>query len=107
MTRTEKGNVKRGPSCITRDITVQENVIKDAKRWAKKRGLTCKEVKDLNAFVKDKIKERIKERNRGVHTMNDFKDLSISSSNESIQSIISDTSVEGSDDDSHKPANKK
>eukprot|EP00957_Ditylum_brightwellii_P075877 5766814-Ditylum_brightwellii.AAC.1 len=38
----------------------QVQFVKDAKRQAKKRSLTGKEVKDLNAFVKDKIKETIK-----------------------------------------------
>eukprot|EP00957_Ditylum_brightwellii_P065494 4967907-Ditylum_brightwellii.AAC.1 len=32
MTRTERGNVKTSPSCVTRDIMVQENVIKASKR---------------------------------------------------------------------------
>eukprot|EP00957_Ditylum_brightwellii_P188197 14326791-Ditylum_brightwellii.AAC.1 len=58
-------------------------------------------------FVKNKIKEIIKERDRDMHKMNDFKDLSISSSNKSIQSITSGTSVEGSDNKSCKPAHKK
>eukprot|EP00957_Ditylum_brightwellii_P014805 1116361-Ditylum_brightwellii.AAC.1 len=37
--------------------------VKDAKSWAKKRSLTGKEVRDLNEFIKDKIKEMIKECN--------------------------------------------
>eukprot|EP00957_Ditylum_brightwellii_P168622 12834545-Ditylum_brightwellii.AAC.1 len=57
--------------------------------------------------VKGKIDETIKECNRNMHTISNFKDLSISSSNESIQSIISDTSDEESDRDSCKPAHKK
>eukprot|EP00957_Ditylum_brightwellii_P013758 1037124-Ditylum_brightwellii.AAC.1 len=82
----------------THRITEQQRLqqvrfVKDAKRRAKKRGLTGKEVKDLNALVKDKVKEMIKESNHNMHTMSDFKDLSISSSNKSIQSIINDTSV--------------
>eukprot|EP00957_Ditylum_brightwellii_P001771 136344-Ditylum_brightwellii.AAC.1 len=77
--------------------------VKDAERSAKKRGLICKEVKDLNVFVKDKIKER----NCNMHTMSNFKDLSISSSSKSIQSIISNTSVEGSGNESYKLAHKK
>eukprot|EP00957_Ditylum_brightwellii_P119124 9086885-Ditylum_brightwellii.AAC.1 len=81
--------------------------VKDAKRQTKKCVLTGKEVKDLNKFVKDKIKETIKECNRNMHLMSNFEDLSISSSNESIQGIISDTSVEGSDNNSGKPAHKK
>eukprot|EP00957_Ditylum_brightwellii_P182840 13927522-Ditylum_brightwellii.AAC.1 len=85
----------------------QVRFVKDAKRRAKKRGLTGREVKDRNAFVKDKIEETIKERNHDMHAMSDFKDLSISSSNGSIKSIISDTSNEESDSNSCKPAHKK
>eukprot|EP00957_Ditylum_brightwellii_P088239 6721969-Ditylum_brightwellii.AAC.1 len=81
--------------------------VKDAKRHAKRHGLTGKEVKDLNTFVKDKIDETIKEHNRDMQTMSDFKDLSISSSDESIQSIISNTSDEESDNNSRKLAHKK
>eukprot|EP00957_Ditylum_brightwellii_P063686 4833744-Ditylum_brightwellii.AAC.1 len=96
----------------THHITEQQRLqqvrfVKDVKQWAKKHSLTGKEVKDLNTFVKDKIKETIKECGRNMHTMNNFKDLSISSSSESIQSIISDTSVEGSDNKSCKAAHKK
>eukprot|EP00957_Ditylum_brightwellii_P039401 2980831-Ditylum_brightwellii.AAC.1 len=58
-------------------------------------------------FVKDKIKETIKERDRNMHAMSNFKDLSISSSNNIIKSIISNTSNEESDSDSCKPAHKK
>eukprot|EP00957_Ditylum_brightwellii_P021737 1639756-Ditylum_brightwellii.AAC.1 len=57
-------------------------------------------------FVKDKIKETIKERDCDMHAMSNFKDLSISSSNDSIKSIVSNTSYEESDSDSHKPAHK-
>eukprot|EP00957_Ditylum_brightwellii_P199835 15234199-Ditylum_brightwellii.AAC.1 len=128
----ERGNIKTSPSCITRDVTVWENIIKsrrkhvqpmhriteqqrlrqvqfakDAKRWAKKRGLTGKEVKDLKAFIKDKIKETIKERNCNMHTISDYKDLSISLSNGGIKSIINYISVEDLDNDSCKPAHKK
>eukprot|EP00957_Ditylum_brightwellii_P163752 12466653-Ditylum_brightwellii.AAC.1 len=121
MMRTERGNVKTSPSCIMRDVTVWEGVIKankrksiatimshrkhvqptccikerqrlwqvqfvkDAKRRAKMPNLTGKEVKDLNMFVKDKIKETIKERNHNMHAMSNFEDLSISLSNKSIQ----------------------
>eukprot|EP00957_Ditylum_brightwellii_P025434 1923482-Ditylum_brightwellii.AAC.1 len=77
-------------------------------------GLVCQghqkagqKVKDLNMFVKDKIKETIKERNHDMHAMSNFEDLSISFSNKSIHSIISNTSVEGSDDKSRKPAHKE
>eukprot|EP00957_Ditylum_brightwellii_P146162 11128968-Ditylum_brightwellii.AAC.1 len=69
---------------------------------SKRQGLIGKEVKDLNTFVKDKINKTIKEHNCNMHVMSDFKDLSISSSNESIKSIksvISNTSVESSDND--------
>eukprot|EP00957_Ditylum_brightwellii_P064799 4916854-Ditylum_brightwellii.AAC.1 len=85
----------------------QVRFIKDTKRRAKRRGLTGKEVKDLNAFVKDKIKETIKESNRDMHEMSNFEDLSISLNNESIQSIISNTFDEESDSDSYKLAHKK
>eukprot|EP00957_Ditylum_brightwellii_P011338 857339-Ditylum_brightwellii.AAC.1 len=81
--------------------------MKDAKRQAKKCSLTGREVKDLNAFVKDKINETIKEHNRNMHAMSNFEDLSISSSNDSIKSIISDTYDEESDGNSHKLAHKK
>eukprot|EP00957_Ditylum_brightwellii_P043517 3299452-Ditylum_brightwellii.AAC.1 len=78
----------------------QVRFVKDAKRC----GQTGKDIKDLNTFVKDKIKETIKERNCNMHAMSNFKDLSISSS---IQSIISNTSVEDSDNNSCKQAHKK
>eukprot|EP00957_Ditylum_brightwellii_P064573 4899960-Ditylum_brightwellii.AAC.1 len=52
----------------------QVQFVKDTKRQAKKRGLTGKEVKDLNVFVKDKIKETIKEHDHNMHAMSDFKD---------------------------------
>eukprot|EP00957_Ditylum_brightwellii_P176839 13470028-Ditylum_brightwellii.AAC.1 len=81
--------------------------VKDAKMRTKKCGLTGREVKDLNTFVKDKIDETIKERNRNMHAMSNFKDLYISSSNESIKSIINNTSDEESDGNSRKPAHKK
>eukprot|EP00957_Ditylum_brightwellii_P056622 4292096-Ditylum_brightwellii.AAC.1 len=81
--------------------------MKDAKRRAKKRGLTGRDVKDLNAFIKDKIKEMIKERNRNMHAMSNFDNLSISSSDDSIESIISDTFNEESGGNSCKPAHKK
>eukprot|EP00957_Ditylum_brightwellii_P012176 920173-Ditylum_brightwellii.AAC.1 len=58
-------------------------------------------------FVKDKIDKTIKERDHNMHVMINFKDLSISSSNESIQSIINNTSDEESDSNSCKPAHKK
>eukprot|EP00957_Ditylum_brightwellii_P106456 8121246-Ditylum_brightwellii.AAC.1 len=49
----------------------------------------------------------INERNCNMHAISNFEDLSISSSDKSIQSIIGTTSVEGSDDESCKPASKK
>eukprot|EP00957_Ditylum_brightwellii_P063385 4811219-Ditylum_brightwellii.AAC.1 len=96
----------------THHITKQQRLwqvqfVKDVKRCTKRRGLTGKEVKDLNAFVKDKIDKTIKEHDCDMHAMSDFKDLSISSSNDSIKSIISGTSDEESDSDSCKPAHKK
>ena len=42
-----------------------------------------------------------------MHTMSNFENLSISLSNKSIQSIISNTSAKGSDNNSRKPAHKK
>eukprot|EP00957_Ditylum_brightwellii_P156097 11881815-Ditylum_brightwellii.AAC.1 len=94
--------------CITEQQRLwQVRFVKDAKRQAKKCGLTGKEVKNLNMFVKDKIKETIKERNCYMHTMGNFNKLSISSSNKSIKSIISNTSVEGSDKNSCKPSHRK
>eukprot|EP00957_Ditylum_brightwellii_P168108 12798114-Ditylum_brightwellii.AAC.1 len=66
----------------------QVQFVKDAKRCAKKCSLSTKEVKNLNTFVKDKIDETIKQCNHNMHAMSNFKDLSISSSNESVQSII-------------------
>eukprot|EP00957_Ditylum_brightwellii_P020636 1556013-Ditylum_brightwellii.AAC.1 len=94
--------------CITEQQRLRQvRFMKDAKRRTKKRSLTGREVKDLNVFFKDKINVMIKECNRKMHTMSNFDNLSISSSNESIQSIISDTSNEESDGDSHKPAHNK
>eukprot|EP00957_Ditylum_brightwellii_P132682 10117198-Ditylum_brightwellii.AAC.1 len=61
--------------CITEQQRLwQVWFVKDAKRRAKKHGLTSKEVKDLNAFIKHKINETIKERNCNMHTMGDFED---------------------------------
>eukprot|EP00957_Ditylum_brightwellii_P121486 9265169-Ditylum_brightwellii.AAC.2 len=79
----------------------------DAERCAKKHGLSAKEVEDLNTFVKDKINQTIKEHDCNMRTMSNFDDLPISSSNKSDQSIISDTSEEGSGNMSRKPASKK
>eukprot|EP00957_Ditylum_brightwellii_P181342 13813950-Ditylum_brightwellii.AAC.1 len=85
----------------------QVRFVKDAKRRAKKRGLKGREVKDLNALIKDKINETIKEGDCGMHAMSNFEDLSISSSDDSIKSIISNTFDEESDSNIHKPAHKK
>eukprot|EP00957_Ditylum_brightwellii_P056482 4281369-Ditylum_brightwellii.AAC.1 len=61
--------------CITEQQSLQQvQFVKDAERRAKRRGLTGKEVKDLNAFIKDKIDETIKERNRDMHAMSNFED---------------------------------
>eukprot|EP00957_Ditylum_brightwellii_P127174 9697098-Ditylum_brightwellii.AAC.1 len=86
--------------------TVSQNS-RGSGRHAKRRGLTGHKVKDLNAFVKDKIDKTIKERNHNMHAMSNFEDLSISSSNDSIESIISNTSNEESDSESCKTAYKK
>eukprot|EP00957_Ditylum_brightwellii_P159971 12177264-Ditylum_brightwellii.AAC.1 len=97
---------------LTHHITEQQRLwqvwfVKDTERRAKKRGLTGREVKDLNAFVKDKIEEIIKECNRDMHAMSNFEDLSISSSNNSIKSIISITFNEKLDGNNYKLAHKK
>eukprot|EP00957_Ditylum_brightwellii_P083578 6352784-Ditylum_brightwellii.AAC.1 len=68
--------------------------MKDAERQAKKRGVTGREFKDLNVFIKDKIKETNKKCNCDMHVMSNFDNLSISSSNDNIESIISNTSNE-------------
>eukprot|EP00957_Ditylum_brightwellii_P118943 9071455-Ditylum_brightwellii.AAC.1 len=85
----------------------QVQFVKDAKRQAKKHSLAGKEVKDLNVFVKDKIEKMIKQHDCDMHMMSNFEDLSISTSNKSIQSIICNTSIEGSDNNSCKLAHKK
>eukprot|EP00957_Ditylum_brightwellii_P149533 11387456-Ditylum_brightwellii.AAC.1 len=96
----------------THHITEQQRLqqvqfVKDTKRRTKKHGMTGKEVKDLNNFIKDKIEEMIKEHDHDMHAMSNFKDLSISLSDKSIQSIISNISVKGLDNDSCKPVHKK
>eukprot|EP00957_Ditylum_brightwellii_P133228 10158502-Ditylum_brightwellii.AAC.1 len=53
------------------------------------------------------IEETIKKRNRDMQAMSNFDNLSISSSNDSIKSIISNTSNEELDGNSRKPAHKK
>eukprot|EP00957_Ditylum_brightwellii_P051280 3888028-Ditylum_brightwellii.AAC.1 len=54
--------------------------VKDARKLAKKCGLSAKEVKDLNIFVKGKINKTIKEHNCNMHAMSNFEDLFLSSS---------------------------
>eukprot|EP00957_Ditylum_brightwellii_P072370 5500522-Ditylum_brightwellii.AAC.1 len=81
--------------------------MKDSERRARKRGLKGKEVKDLNAFVKDKVDKTIKERDCNMHAMSNFDNTSLSSSDDSIMSIVSNTSNEESDGDSRKPSHKK
>eukprot|EP00957_Ditylum_brightwellii_P081651 6211485-Ditylum_brightwellii.AAC.1 len=81
--------------------------VKDAKRSTKKSGLSDKEVEDLNVFVNNKIDKTTKHRNCDMHVMSNFKDLFISSSNESIQSIMNDTSVGSLYNGNCKPASKK
>eukprot|EP00957_Ditylum_brightwellii_P039515 2989449-Ditylum_brightwellii.AAC.1 len=135
MEKTEKENVMASQNNVTRGVTAWENecnfyqtckkhvqptycitkqqrlqqvwFVKDTKRHTKKCGLSAKEVKDINMFVKDKINETIKEHHCNMYAVSNFEDLSISSSNKSAQSIISNTSVEGSDDKSCKLDSKK
>eukprot|EP00957_Ditylum_brightwellii_P052192 3957433-Ditylum_brightwellii.AAC.1 len=52
----------------------QVQLVKDAKRRTKRRGLTGQEVNDLNAFIKDKINETIKERDCDMHAISNFED---------------------------------
>eukprot|EP00957_Ditylum_brightwellii_P094140 7167546-Ditylum_brightwellii.AAC.1 len=85
----------------------QVQFVKGTEMRAKKHSLTGKEVKHLNAFVKDKIKETIKEHNCDMHMMSNFKDLFISSSDKGIQCIISNTFVKGYDNYSGKLAHNK
>eukprot|EP00957_Ditylum_brightwellii_P129788 9900183-Ditylum_brightwellii.AAC.1 len=85
----------------------QVQFVKHAKRYTKKHGLSAKEVKYLSTFAKYKINKTIKQHYCSMYTMNNFKDLSFSSIYESIQSIMSDTSEEGSDNEDHKLASKK
>eukprot|EP00957_Ditylum_brightwellii_P026081 1971874-Ditylum_brightwellii.AAC.1 len=58
-------------------------------------------------FVKDKINKTTTEHKCNMHGMSNLENLSISSSNKSVQSIISNTSVEGSDNESYKLASTK
>eukprot|EP00957_Ditylum_brightwellii_P081556 6204427-Ditylum_brightwellii.AAC.1 len=85
----------------------QVRFVKDAERRAKKRSLTGREVKDPNMFVNNKIKENFKERDRDMHAMSDFDNLSLSSGDESMESIISNTSDEELDGDSRNLVHKK
>eukprot|EP00957_Ditylum_brightwellii_P085996 6542447-Ditylum_brightwellii.AAC.2 len=94
--------------CITEQQRLQQVwFVKNAEKQAKKCNRSAKEVKDLNAFVKDKIDETIKECKCNMHAMSNFKDLSLSSNDKSVQSIISKTSEEDSDNKSCKPASNK
>eukprot|EP00957_Ditylum_brightwellii_P183286 13961077-Ditylum_brightwellii.AAC.1 len=67
LTKSHKKQVQLMRCIIEQQRLWQVWFMKDAKRRAKKRGLTGKEVKDLNAFVKDKIKEIIKDHDRNLH----------------------------------------
>eukprot|EP00957_Ditylum_brightwellii_P076655 5826942-Ditylum_brightwellii.AAC.1 len=74
---------------ITEDQRLwQVQFVKDAKSCTKKCNLSAREVKNLNKFIKDKIDETIKQSDCNMHAMSNFEDLSISSSNKSVQSII-------------------
>eukprot|EP00957_Ditylum_brightwellii_P148374 11296132-Ditylum_brightwellii.AAC.1 len=81
--------------------------VKDAKRCTKKHGLYAKEAKDCNAFINGKFDKMLKEHGNKLHTMGTFKELLFSSSNKSIQSIVSNTSIEASDNEDHKSVAKK
>eukprot|EP00957_Ditylum_brightwellii_P097435 7421004-Ditylum_brightwellii.AAC.2 len=81
--------------------------VKDANRHAKKHGLVAKDVKDLNTFINDKVNKMLNEHDNNLHVMNSVKELSISSSNESIQSIASNTLAKASDSKDRKLAAKK
>eukprot|EP00957_Ditylum_brightwellii_P146864 11180788-Ditylum_brightwellii.AAC.1 len=70
-------------------------------------SLSAKEDKNLNKLVKDKIDKTFKDCNHDIHAMRNFEDLSISSSDESIQSIVNDTSFEDFNNEDCKPATKK
>eukprot|EP00957_Ditylum_brightwellii_P186993 14241216-Ditylum_brightwellii.AAC.1 len=96
LAKSHKKHVQPTHRIMEQQRLQQVRFVKDAKRRAKRRSLTGKEVKDLNVFAKDKIDKTIKDRNCDMHAMSDFKDLLISSSDESIQSIISNTSNEES-----------
>eukprot|EP00957_Ditylum_brightwellii_P120702 9206554-Ditylum_brightwellii.AAC.1 len=94
--------------CITEKQRLRQvHFIKDTKRCTKKHSLSAKEVKDLNAFVKDKVDKMIKDCNYDMHAMSGFKNLLISSSNESAQSIKRNTSTKASDDEDCKQTAKK
>eukprot|EP00957_Ditylum_brightwellii_P161045 12260844-Ditylum_brightwellii.AAC.1 len=94
--------------CITEEQRLwQVHFVKDVESRTKKCGLNIKEAKDLNKFGKDNIDETIKQCNCDMHTMSNFKYLSISLSDESVKSIVSDTSVEDSGNEDCNPASKK
>eukprot|EP00957_Ditylum_brightwellii_P140787 10724397-Ditylum_brightwellii.AAC.1 len=91
---------------ITHCITVEKRLrqfcfVKDTKKHTKKRSLNVYEVNDLNMFVNNK------ERNCSMHAMRNFEDLSISSINESIQSIVSNISINASNNEDCKLVTKK
>eukprot|EP00957_Ditylum_brightwellii_P162594 12381131-Ditylum_brightwellii.AAC.1 len=88
-------------------LTLTPPPLKDAERHAKKCGLSTKEVKNFNVFVKDKVDKIIKECDCNMHAMSKFKDMLISSSNKSFQSILNDTSIEGSNNEDCKLTTKK
>eukprot|EP00957_Ditylum_brightwellii_P119051 9080546-Ditylum_brightwellii.AAC.1 len=105
MTWTSTTLCKLEGSMFSPDTALQNS--RGSGRQTKELSPTGKEVKDLNAFVKNKIKETIKEQDCARHAMSNFKNSSIPLSDKSIQSIIINASVEVSDNDSCKPAHKK
>eukprot|EP00957_Ditylum_brightwellii_P145488 11078233-Ditylum_brightwellii.AAC.1 len=85
----------------------QVHFVKGVKRCTKKRNLNAIVVKDLNAFINDKVDEILKEHDNALHMVSDFKERLISSSNKSGQSIIRKTSVIASNNKDCKPVAKK
>eukprot|EP00957_Ditylum_brightwellii_P095915 7307866-Ditylum_brightwellii.AAC.1 len=51
MTKTVRGNVKTSPNCITRDITVQENIIKEKGRKSFATIMVCVIMAQTNAIL--------------------------------------------------------
>eukprot|EP00957_Ditylum_brightwellii_P007202 546408-Ditylum_brightwellii.AAC.1 len=70
-------------------------------------SLTAEDVKDLNAFINDKVNKMLKGHNNELHMMSNFKELLISSGDESIEIIVSGISAEASDNKDSKLAAKK